>query len=134
MLLVVMGAGSSQAAAAVREKLGEAGLDAGVFEGAGHVLVGAEGEVPPETKASLRAMAGVRGVIGAGENGAPETRDLRITDTRPMLPPEILLEQLPLSGEGATTVNRGRGEVADVLSGRDDRLVVVVGPCSVHDP
>jgi 3-deoxy-7-phosphoheptulonate synthase len=73
-------------------------------------------------------------MIGAGENGAPETRDLRITDTRPMLPPEILLEQLPLSGEGATTVNRGRGEVADVLSGRDDRLVVVVGPCSVHDP
>jgi 3-deoxy-7-phosphoheptulonate synthase len=51
-----------------------------------------------------------------------------------MLPPEILLEQLPLSREGATTVNRGRGEVADVLSGRDDRLVVVVGPCSVHDP
>jgi 3-deoxy-7-phosphoheptulonate synthase len=135
MLLVVMGAGSSRVAAeAVREKLGEAGLDAIVFEGAGHVLVGAEGEVPPETEASLRAMAGVRGMIGAGENGAPETRDLRITDTRPMLPPEILLEQLPLSGEGATTVNRGRGEVADVLSGRDDRLVVVVGPCSVHDP
>ncbi|HET6529878.1 MAG TPA: 3-deoxy-7-phosphoheptulonate synthase [Actinoplanes sp.] len=72
--------------------------------------------------------------MGAGENGAPETRDLRITDTRPLLPAEILLEQLPLSGEGATTVNRGRGEVADVLGGRDDRLVVVVGPCSVHDP
>src|SRR3712207_3051477 len=129
MLVVVMGADTSRAAAeAVREKLGEAGLDAGVFEGAGHVLVGAEGEVPPETEASLKAMFEVQAVMGAGENGAPETRDLRITDTRPMLPPEILLEQLPLSREGATTVSQGRGEVSDVLGGRDDRLVVVVGP------
>jgi 3-deoxy-7-phosphoheptulonate synthase len=43
------------------------------------------------------------------------------------------MEELPLSSEGATVVSRTRDEVVDVLDGRDDRLVVVVGPCSVHD-
>src|SRR5262244_3696944 len=62
------------------------------------------------------------------------TRDLRIRRFRPLVPPAILLEELPLSDTGVTTVTRGRAEVARVLHGEDDRLVVVVGPCSVHDP
>src|SRR5262245_43913816 len=62
------------------------------------------------------------------------TRDLRIRRFRPLVPPAILLEELPLSEGGATTVTRGRTEIARVLRGEDDRLVVVVGPCSVHDP
>src|SRR5216117_4227295 len=62
------------------------------------------------------------------------TRDLRIESFRPLLPPAILLEELPLSERGSETVSRGREAIARVLSGENDRLVVVVGPCSIHDP
>jgi 3-deoxy-7-phosphoheptulonate synthase len=62
------------------------------------------------------------------------TRDLRVESIRPLLPPAILLEELPLSETAAVTVSRGREEVARVLRGEDDRLVVVAGPCSIHDP
>jgi 3-deoxy-7-phosphoheptulonate synthase len=62
------------------------------------------------------------------------TRDLRIESFRPLIPPAILLEELPLTETGSETVGRGRQDVARVLSGEDDRLLVVVGPCSVHDP
>ncbi len=63
-----------------------------------------------------------------------DTKDLRIESIRPLVPPAILLEQLPLSEEDAASVSRAREEVTNVLSGTDDRLMVVVGPCSVHDP
>ena len=62
------------------------------------------------------------------------TRDLRVESIRPLLPPAILLEELPLSDAAAITVSRGREEVARILRGEDDRLVVIVGPCSIHDP
>jgi 3-deoxy-7-phosphoheptulonate synthase len=62
------------------------------------------------------------------------TRDLRVEQFRPLLPPAILLEELPLSERGSATVARGREEVSRILNGQDDRLVVVVGPCSIHDP
>jgi 3-deoxy-7-phosphoheptulonate synthase len=64
----------------------------------------------------------------------PQTRDLRIKRFRPLVPPAILLEELPLSEAGATTVTRARAETVRILREEDDRLVVVVGPCSVHDP
>lgn len=63
-----------------------------------------------------------------------ETDDLRIQYLRPLLPPAILIEEFPLGDEASETVARGREEVAAVLRGDDDRLVVVVGPCSIHDP
>src|ERR1700675_5011195 len=62
------------------------------------------------------------------------TRDLRIESFRPLLPPAILLEELPLSEQGSLNVARGRDEVGRILGGSDDRLVVIVGPCSIHDP
>ncbi len=62
------------------------------------------------------------------------TRDLRVESIRPLLPPAILLEELPISDSAAVTVSRGREEVAHILRGEDDRLVVIVGPCSIHDP
>src|SRR5215510_277135 len=65
---------------------------------------------------------------------AQPTRDLHVESFRPLLPPAILLEELPLSETGASNVARGRAEVARILNGQDDRLVVVVGPCSIHDP
>ena len=62
------------------------------------------------------------------------TRDLRVESFRPLLPPTILLEELPLGEQGSLTVARGREDVGRILTGRDDRLVVIVGPCSIHDP
>jgi 3-deoxy-7-phosphoheptulonate synthase len=61
------------------------------------------------------------------------TDDLRIEQIRPLIPPAILMENLPLSERASTTVAEGREAVARVLRQQDDRLVVVVGPCSIHD-
>ena len=62
------------------------------------------------------------------------TRDLRVESIRPLVPPAILLEDLPLSDEGGRKVSEWRAEVGRVLDQQDDRLLVVVGPCSIHDP
>jgi len=62
------------------------------------------------------------------------TDDLRIRQLKPLIPPAILLEELPITEEVSTLVARTRREVAETLHGRDDRLLVVVGPCSLHDP
>jgi 3-deoxy-7-phosphoheptulonate synthase len=66
--------------------------------------------------------------------GHPDrVRDQRIEQVVPLLPPAQLLEDLPLSREHEETVLRGRSEIAGILRHSDDRLLVVVGPCSVHD-
>jgi 3-deoxy-7-phosphoheptulonate synthase len=59
--------------------------------------------------------------------------DLRIEETVPLVSPEELLSEHPLTPELAGRIADGRQAVADVLNGVDDRLLVVVGPCSVHD-
>jgi 3-deoxy-7-phosphoheptulonate synthase len=61
------------------------------------------------------------------------TDDLRIRDVRPLIPPAILLEEIPLSERASNVVADARGDIAAILAGRDHRLVVVAGPCSVHD-
>ena len=52
----------------------------------------------------------------------------------PVAPPGTLLSELPLGRRRTADVNRWRGEVRAVLDGADDRLLVIAGPCSVHDP
>jgi 3-deoxy-7-phosphoheptulonate synthase len=63
-----------------------------------------------------------------------ETDDLRIQNLRPLIPPAILMEELPLGERSSQTVAEGRAHLQAVLRGEDDRLAVVVGPCSIHDP
>ncbi len=62
------------------------------------------------------------------------TADLRIRSAKPLLAPAILEDELPLSDAGAGLVSKSRGEISAILKGADDRLLVVVGPCSIHDP
>ncbi|HVH07659.1 MAG TPA: 3-deoxy-7-phosphoheptulonate synthase [Myxococcota bacterium] len=62
------------------------------------------------------------------------TDDLRIDALRPLLPPAILMEELPLAEASSATVAHGREQVERVLRKQDDRLVAVAGPCSIHDP
>ncbi|TVP77766.1 MAG: 3-deoxy-7-phosphoheptulonate synthase [Puniceicoccaceae bacterium] len=57
----------------------------------------------------------------------------RIAQTRPLLAPAILIEEVPLSEHGTAVVDQGRAESSAILSGRDDRLCVICGPCSIHD-
>ena len=61
------------------------------------------------------------------------TDDLRITQVRPLIPPAILLEEIPISERASNVVADTRLAIANVLDGRDPRLVVIVGPCSIHD-
>ncbi|ETW81765.1 hypothetical protein HETIRDRAFT_318732 [Heterobasidion irregulare TC 32-1] len=57
----------------------------------------------------------------------------RVKSTRPLIPPQILQEDLPLTLSAAQTVLEGRKATEAILRGTDDRLIVVVGPCSVHN-
>jgi len=61
------------------------------------------------------------------------TDDLRIEKIRPLVPPAILMENLPISERASTTVAGGRQAITRVLREEDDRLIVIVGPCSIHD-
>lgn len=63
-----------------------------------------------------------------------ETDDLRIASIAPLSPPEEIIAELPRTTRVGETVSTARAAIRDVLVGRDDRLVVVIGPCSVHDP
>ena len=67
-------------------------------------------------------------------NQPPVTSDLHIAGFQPLIAPNELLAELPLGESRAATVRGSRDAVRRVLAGDDDRLLVVVGPCSVHDP
>ena len=62
------------------------------------------------------------------------TDDLRIRQIRPLIPPAILQEEIPITDEIVELVSSTRKQVADILHGKDSRLVAIVGPCSIHDP
>lgn len=71
--------------------------------------------------------------IHAGNAASEAVRDLRISHTRPLISPTLLRDETPLSGATAEVVVRGRAEASRILDRDDDRLLVVVGPCSIHD-
>jgi 3-deoxy-7-phosphoheptulonate synthase len=62
------------------------------------------------------------------------TEDLRIASIQEVVSPADLHRELPLSDAGATAVQDARQAIQRILNGEDDRLVVIVGPCSIHDP
>jgi 3-deoxy-7-phosphoheptulonate synthase len=70
----------------------------------------------------------------ARQSGSHRVRDRRIERVIELVSPAQLLDQLPLSSEQEEAVLRHRAEVASILNREDDRLLVIVGPCSVHDP
>jgi 3-deoxy-7-phosphoheptulonate synthase len=62
------------------------------------------------------------------------TGNIHIESLRALVSPAILLEEIALTDEAAATVLAARESVAEIVRGDDDRVVVVVGPCSIHDP
>ncbi len=65
---------------------------------------------------------------------APHTDDLRIRKLEPLTPPAEVIAELPCDEAVSETVTRSRQALHEILHGRDDRLAVVIGPCSIHDP
>ncbi len=64
----------------------------------------------------------------------PATDDVRIDGLRPLIPPAILMEEIHPGEEAITRIAEARQQISNIVHGKDDRLVVVVGPCSIHDP
>ncbi len=60
--------------------------------------------------------------------------DVRVREIKELLPPVHLLREFPLSAEATRVVYETRSQIHHILHGADDRLVVIVGPCSIHDP
>ena len=58
----------------------------------------------------------------------------RILGQDPLIPPALLQSEVPASQSSIETVSRGRQECIEIIHQRDDRLLVMVGPCSIHDP
>ena len=61
------------------------------------------------------------------------TSDLHVVETRPLVPPGLLHQDFPTDIEAANTVACARQRIQSILTGKDNRLLVIVGPCSVHD-
>ena len=61
------------------------------------------------------------------------TDDVRLTGIRPLISPAILMEDFPVSQEATRMVFETRQAFQDIIHGKDDRLAVIVGPCSIHD-
>lgn len=62
------------------------------------------------------------------------TDDLRIDNLRPLLPPAILMEEVPATEKQSTVIAEARAAAGRIIDREDDRLLVIVGPCSVHHP
>jgi len=82
--------------------------------------------MPPTPESSPASPA-------SSANPAPRTDDLRIAAVRPLVVPALVQEHVTVRDESLALVGRTRAAIADILHGRDDRLLVVVGPCSIHD-
>ncbi|GAB6260762.1 3-deoxy-7-phosphoheptulonate synthase AroG [Photobacterium sp. CCB-ST2H9] len=63
-----------------------------------------------------------------------KTDDVRIKEIKELLPPVAVLEKYPATENASETVFQARRAIHDILNDEDDRLLVVVGPCSIHDP
>ena len=62
------------------------------------------------------------------------TDDLRVKHIDELLPPIAHLYELPISEQASELVAQTRQQIADILHGKDNRLLVIIGPCSIHDP
>src|SRR2546422_5289413 len=62
------------------------------------------------------------------------TDDLRIKEIKELLSPDVIRNEYPLTERAAEVTYETRQEIHRILHGADDRLLVIIGPCSIHDP
>src|SRR3954452_11010364 len=82
-------------------------------------------------------LPGVERRLGVEQSADVDVSDLvnaRITGLSVVVTPAAVATVVPLSAASATTTRAGRRAVADIVTGADDRLAVIAGPCSIHDP
>ena len=77
----------------------------------------------------------------SSHHGVPLNRETKYADSKnkvvgqdPLIPPALLISEIPMSETSLQTVVKGRRDAVSVIMGRSDRLLVIVGPCSIHDP
>ena len=63
-----------------------------------------------------------------------QTQDLRVETIMPLATPQQIKSEIPITDAAAATVSAARAGIEAILAGRDDRLLVICGPCSIHDP
>lgn len=63
-----------------------------------------------------------------------KSEDVRVLGYDPLIQPELLQQEIPITENAQATVFQGRKEAIEVIAGRSDKLLVIVGPCSIHDP
>tara|TARA_Y100000589_G_scaffold264918_1_gene255723 strand:+ start:128 stop:1195 length:1068 start_codon:yes stop_codon:yes gene_type:complete len=71
--------------------------------------------------------------ISSNNHSLEKTSDLHVVETRPLIPPRQLHQDLPLDYTSANTVSNSRRLIKNILHNNDSRLLVIVGPCSIHD-
>ena len=110
-------------------RLGESGLAGRPIVGPESTFVDVVGSVFTELKEEIESMEGVGEVV----QNRYQTDDVRILDIRELLSPEQVFKELPITETAARSVFEARQAIHRVLHGADDRLVVIIGPCSIHD-
>lgn len=86
---------------------------------------------PPAANGAAATQNGSRS-SGSGAKHV-YANDIHITGYQPLISPALLLHETPVTEAAKTTIARARAESSAVISGMDDRLLVVVGPCSIHN-
>jgi len=71
--------------------------------------------------------------LSSNNQSLEKTSDLHVVETRPLIPPRQLHQDLPLDYTSANTVSSARRSIKNILHNNDPRLLVIVGPCSIHD-
>ncbi|MDE4990327.1 3-deoxy-7-phosphoheptulonate synthase, partial [Francisella tularensis subsp. holarctica] len=69
-----------------------------------------------------------------GDKNIDKVSNINIKKEKVLIPEEVLIQAIPLLKTSFETVRKSRKEIANSIHGNDDRVAVVVGPCSIHDP
>ena len=129
-MMVIMKKGNSEEQLdQVMSRLNQVGLTGRPITGGDTTVVDVAGSVQPEVKNELELLEGVHEVV----QGKYQTDDVRILEIKELVSPEQLLKELPLTDTAARNVYETRQAIHRILHGADDRLLVIIGPCSIHD-
>ena len=129
MMVIMKKGNSAEQLDLVMSRLSQIGLAARPIVGAETTVVDVTGTVMPEVKDEIESIEGVHEVV----QGKYQTDDVRILEIKELISPEQLLNALPLGENAAKNVFETRQAIHRILHGADDRLLVIIGPCSIHD-
>jgi 3-deoxy-7-phosphoheptulonate synthase len=87
----------------------------------------------PAALAQLIAHPATASVVANQDNHFIYANDVHITEYQPLISPALLVHDTPVSPAARETIAKARGQASAIISGLDDRLLVVVGPCSIHN-